>query len=390
MDKLKINIKNIIIWLCFLSSMFIPTSFNGMLFGLWYTVLKWLIALFVIIIMMAYNKINKDRFIISLGLLAYLFVISLAAVLQFDSRFSFAKIVPIVCILLMFSIDFDSCLNRREINAMKIISIIAISILGIGVISHVPIVGDFLINFYSQSYDSATLNAIFKGRPVFTLGVYTRTAFFYTMLFVYFYLSYIVSNSKFDITSCLILCILCVFLTSNSSIVYSCFMFILFARLIKDKPILFVTCLIVIVLGLYESFDYLIEMYERAFASDLNGFKGRYATINTLFSANFDVIFNSLGLGFTIRDDVVNADSGWINFLTMGSLPLMIGVYFLLYKSLNSNIKEHSVLILSVILSFEIVECGMFFDRFIFIYILYLNLIKSINANNLKEAKNVY
>lgn len=384
MSKKKL-INKCIIWLSYLIYLFLPTSINGNLFGTKYVIVKWTVAFLFLLILMIVNKINKNQFIIAMSMMIYLICVSLIAIIQFGSQFSLARVIPMMCLLMLFTIEFKDFVSQQDINKMIIISFIVMVILGLGVIIHQPTIGNFLINFYSQSYETATSNAIAKGRPVFTFGVYTRTAFFYMIFFYFMYNR--VQNSKRNryLIGCVICFILCLFLTSNSSVIYTIAMSLLFLWLLKGKPIQLSMLVGIMFLIIYRSASYLITMYQRAFSSKINGLFARYANGAPLYKENFNIIKNSFGLGFTISDNANYADSGWIQFLTMGSFLLMFVIYYLLYKSLKKNFEKSYLIIFAIIMSFEFVESGMWMDKFIFFYILYAHMI---NSN--RQLQNTY
>ena len=191
----------------------------------------------------------------------------------------------------------------------------------------------------------------------------------------------IVTNRKRNYFYCIAAIVFTFMLTSNSSLIYAIIMSIMYLRLIKNKPFFTfgIILLGVLVLSYYSSF--IIENYKMISQSNLNGFIARYFGENIVFRENIEYLKNYYAVGFNIIDRLNYSDSGYMLYLTMGNVPLLVMVYYLVYKFFKNNLSNrYSLFIIFIVLSFEVALPATFNYRFFYVAIFTIYYFRSLDA----------
>lgn len=387
-DNTKIN--TILFGVCLFIYAFLPTSLNGVIFENIIEVPRWFLTILIIISFCAINRVNKTRFVASFIIILYLMVVTLISLQMYGGKFSLARFVPAVCLLLLFSIDFTVQVDRKSANIFIIILLTAAVLWGIGLILKVSPIGEFTIRYYSQSYQSAVPRSVAFGKPVFTFGIHTRAALFYFGVFVVLYDRYIKTQQVLALYGCITCAILCFFLTSNSALVYTACMAAMLLWRLKTKPFVLVLSILFISVLVASFLPDLMNRYQISMNSVGNGMTGRYSESAHLYDDNFEIIKHSLGVGFSIPDRIHPefADSGWIMFLTMGGIVFAVAIYLMLFFSIKSNVAGiGGWFLFFLIMSFEFVESGMWFNRFVYLYIISIQLLRDNIVNSYDENR---
>lgn len=388
--KYKTCFNSILFGVCLFIYAFLPTSIDGVIFENIIEIPRWFVTIIVILCFCLINKINRRRFLISLFIIVYLLISTVVSLQMYGGKFSLARFVPAVCLLILFSIDFTVQIDRKKANAFLAILFAAVILWGMGLILKIGSVGDLTIRFYSQSYQSAVPRSVAFGKPVFTFGIHTRAALFYFGAFIVLYDRYIKNQELLALAGCLTCTVLCFFLTSNAALVYTACMVAMLLWILKARPVILALS-IILVIGLVVSFlPDLINRYQLSMNSVGNGLTGRYSEDAHLYDDNLEIIKHSLGVGFSIPDRIHPefADSGWIMFLTMGGFVFAIAIYTMLFMSIKKNVSGiGGWFLFFLIMSFEFVESGMWFNRFVFLYIISVQLLRDNAINSTEKNK---
>ena len=364
--KREMKVRAFVIVVCLLISLFLPTSLSGVMFGTYYVLAVYIVE-FLLFCILLKGRRNRTRFIFCLFTFFYLVLITLLSFFIVpDVRFSLVRGLPIINLLLLLSIDFKNDLSYKATRTILNIVVLIMTIVGVAVILRVGPVMNILKSLYTDSYESATINAMDNAKPVFTYAIYTRTAFVYTLLFLCYYKD-LMRGHKISLIPCLILMALTFFLKSNSGLVYFGAMALLILFYFRKKPWIIVLTIIVVVIYIKRNIDALLLELEKITSITTSGFGSRYTS--GLFAENMKIINSSLGIGFNILDTLTYADSGWLFYLTMGSFPLMIVIYVLLFFFLKKNVKSwFFIIVFMAIMSFEFVENGLNLYRLVLLY----------------------
>jgi hypothetical protein len=126
---------------------------------------------------------------------------------------------------------------------------------------------------------------------------------------------------------------------------------------------------------------------------DTNGLRGRYSgqgalTSNLRYVASAP--FSPVGAGF--HPDLMYGDSGVIEFLLRGSVPLVLLIYTGLFVFLKSNLASRSqaLFLFAVLLGFEIGFSNLLYFRtqfFVPFVVVYLNHLESMKPRNMEVER---
>ena len=379
--------------------MFFPTSKNGELYGTTYMILVWGIIFFLVVILSFINKIHFEKMIISIILLnLYMIVVTLLAQQKYSNyHISLARIIPILTLIIVTFIEIKNDLKFSYMEKLLHVICLSTIFINIGILLKNANIVSFMSNNYNQYYDLvAYYSYVYGSKPVMTFGVHTYASYFYFIFFVLCYFTYEKTNKKIFLIYCLFFCVFCFFLISTTAIIYFILMILfllkkLLKNINKNKIFFLLFFLISISLVLLLNYNTVFEKLLVNFTNGNNSFISRYSS-NSVFNENFKVITSSLGIGYNIIDNlnIGYSDSGYIVYLTMGSIPLMLFIYYRLYKFIVNNIeRKYRGIIIFIIFSFEIALPATFNYRFIPMILFVILYFKSLsyNDNIMEEVK---
>jgi hypothetical protein len=134
----------------------------------------------------------------------------------------------------------------------------------------------------------------------------------------------------------------------------------------------------------------------RTLSSDQNGISGRYSN-DGILSGNIDYIKDNIFMpvGFGNSPDLFFGDSGMMEYMLRGSIPLVIlmylGLYLFLKRNLYSNYTAITIFIAVIIIDFGAQTLLSFRTLFILPFlVIYLNDIHKRKAQNPKKSKVKY
>ena len=401
MENSKYNnkIMNIISMMSLFLFAFIPTSINNNRFGLPFLLFVWALSLVMTIVVGINNKIDFKRMIIGMIVInLYMLIVTFYAQTIYDNyHVSLARIAPLVMLFFASYIKIVKFPSYRLMKYLLNIFCICCIIINIGILLKISFITDFINNYYNQYYDLASFYSVtYYHKPVMTFGVHTYASFFYFIAFILCFYTYQKTEKKIYLFYALSLCIFCLFLVSTTAIIYfiCMVMFLIFnisKKLTKNKmACLFIGFFAILVL-IVNNYSMLSERLIDNFTSGESGFISRYSG-DSVFEENFKIITSSIGIGYNIIDDleISYSDSGYIVYLTMGSVILMAFVYYRVYMFISKNVpSQYRSILLFTIFSFEVALPATFNYRFIytmFFVICYLNAL-AYSEKNVENSK---
>lgn len=386
------RIENLIPIICLVMFVFLPTSHNSIIYGNYWVIAVWSVVSLIVLLTYIMNKANRIKtLMVVLAFMTYMLIITLATLnSDLGARISLARIAPIVLLIIMHSIKIESRNHFKLMKRLLDIFFIAMILWNFLILINNDFIKELTQNYYSQYYDSALFYSMLRSKPVMSFGVHTYAAYFYTL---FFYLSYATGrktkNNKYYFY-CIFTTIFTFFLTSNTSLIYSFVMLFMLLRLIKVKPFIMFLLLMIGSVVLIQSSDYLIERYVYMTQSDISGFTARYTGDKTVFANNIEIIKSHYAVGFNILDniDLGYSDSGYIVYLTMGNIPFLIGIYYLIYRFIKVNIpKKYFWFIFFVVFSFELALPATFNYRYFFAVIFVVYYLQSLEYIDVIKVK---
>lgn len=361
-----------------LIAIYLPTSVNKVIMGTDRLLFVWAVLDIILLVISVLNSISTKQLVLSMLFVnAYLLIVTFIASLQFpDARISLARIAPIITILYLFSIRIyiypDFKFMRWLLHLISITAFIWNTL----ILLRVNSVIDFTYSWYNQYYDlNGYYQLVVNYKPVMSIGVHTYCSFFYFLFFILCLLTYEYTKKKIFLFYSMEYILFTLFLVSTTAIIY-CFAMIGFLcyefrkNLTLNRFIFFIGFFILGMIIVSKNFD---SIYGRIYINMTNGgnsFVSRYSS-NSVFNNNFDLIVSSLGIGYNIVDSLQlgYSDSGYVVYLTMGNIPLVVAIYYCLIKFINRNLFLRKKAFLLLILSFEVALPATFNYRFSYLII---------------------
>lgn len=386
LERIKVNMIPLIAMFMFA---FFPTSFAGVIGGKKYIVFLWgFLALFLLVVWFG-NAVNIPKLKIVLVIIGYMSIITGIQISRNEwARLSVARIAPLLLLLILLTIKIKQIPDMKVMERLiDIFSVICV-IWNIGILLQFQPIVYFTQYFYSQYYERALYYSMLYRKPVMGFGIHTYAAYYYFLIFTCYYALAAKYNRVKDYILCAVYILLTVLLTSNSSLIYAVVMSLMLLWQIRKK--------ILVLLGLggigsvvlWKSWSRIIENYAIFLTNSKSGFRGRYLGSDS-FAHNFEVIRNSLGIGFCILDNknITYSDSGYVMYMTMGGIVLVLLLYFLIILFFWDNIaKPYRWSILFLVLSFETALPGTFSYRFIFSSVFIIYFFRALNNSQLSCA----
>ncbi len=354
-------------------AVYLPTSKENVIFGVNRLVLVWVFLIIDVLLIRINNAINYRQLIFSmLCINIYMLFVTMLAQIQFNgARVSLARIAPTIALVFLCSLRIRKYPSIKVLKILLNVVTVTAIVWNFAILFNIKSVIDFTYNNYNQYYDLNAYYQVLTGhKPVMSFGVHSYAAYFYFLLFLLCFATYKIENKKMYLFYSIIYTIFNLFLVSTTAIIFFFAMCVFFVKEmwkhmnLKRLFLVFGAVVFIIVL-IVANFDMLYSRLYINFTNGGNSFVSRYSS-NSVFNTNFKIIASSIGIGYNIVDslDIGYSDSGYIVYMTMGSLPFTVAVYYLLYKFLRSNLKLYRNIIMFVIFSFEVALPATFNYRF--------------------------
>lgn len=370
-NKLNIALVSISILMFFI----FPTSFGGMRYSVSQEILSWSLLSGCIVWFLMSNKINYKNIMVVLLMLIYMIIATFFANFNEGFDISVARVAPVLCASFLFlggiKKDIPFSYFERALHFMCLTMIVwnFLTMLNIG--SFI----DFVVSYYSQFYDYATEGQLLRGKPVFTFGVHNVAAFFYVQFFLLCRFAYNHNRNKIFIFYMVSMFFFTLLLRSTTSLGFSLIMMIILFFMTSSnlKMRLLLIISMFVGLGIFITSP-IFETYKMMLFSKTNGFIPRYFSETTIFSNNLDMLYNNfLGIGFTIPRGELQAyfaDSGFLVYLTMGSVFFLFTMYYLFFKYVKNNIaKKYRFIFLLTVVLFELSMPSLLYLKSIYFYL---------------------
>lgn len=370
-----------------------------------------------------------SAFILLLVLLAYL-----ACKLGIRTRVMLSVSIPVVAVLLVSTfyrvinapVDFDAGLflkfsvlalvlglNLRNfrpgplVGAAFLLANVVNLICGAAVLAGSEWVADFLPSYYWTSASDLVPLMLSMHKPILTFGSHALAGLFTYLFFWVNWENYRMRRNSLALLFALCYFVLLLALTSFTSLGLATLAAVqvgvwCWKRGLRFCVVFSLSVVLVVVTAIYSIADQidvakdLPQFAELAFFNgDRNGPLSRYGPEGTLRPAVtylFEHPFSPIGLSRSTSDlDVGSAvhffvgDSGPLEYLLRGSVPLLFLIYFGVYRFLRWNLawRSHWVTLFAVILFFETGFSALTSSRTLFLlpfFVVYLNHAASVSV----------
>lgn len=394
MNTIKENISIVLVSVSILMFFVFPTSYSGTIYTVEQVILSWSILSICIVVFLISNTINHKSIMIVLFMLIYMIIATAFANFSSGYEVSVARIAPVLCASLLFSGQIKRGISFKYFERSLHIMCLILIVWNILTMINNKVFFDFVVRFYTQFYNDATEGQLLQGKPVFTFGVHNVAAFFYMQFFLLCKAVYDHNRKQIFLFYMVAVFIFTLMLKSTTSFGYSVIMLlILFFMTRHNKKIRNLFLLgILIGTGIFIASP-MFETYKIMIFSETNGFIPRYFGETTIFSNNMKILHNNvLGIGFTIpRGELVAyfADSGFLVYLTMGSIFFVFTMYYLFYMYVKNNfIEKYRFIFLLTVILFELSMPSFLYLKGIYFYLFAAYFYNSLTKQKMEENQN--
>jgi hypothetical protein len=231
---------------------------------------------------------------------------------------------------------------------------------------------EFLRANYSAFYDNLVPMMLAEGKPILMFGSHSIAAFFF---FVCFYL-HLKSSVARRSTLCFVGAVAYLILLALLKSVSAYFLFVaglaLLASEIRKRHILALVAVtafaVVLCTALVSDSEWqqLTTGVQKVWTAPESGFRGRYDESGVL-AADFEFIrMNPLrGIGIGFSESLWYGDSGPVEFLLRGSVPLVLAVYAAFWFFLTRNIlsRRTAITVYLIYFAFEVAYSNLLYLR---------------------------
>ena len=251
----------------------------------------------------------------------------------------------------------------------------------------------FLVANYSAFYSVLVPNMLAAGKPVLMFGSHSIAAFFFSVCYYLHFKSYEAARSKWSFLAAVAYLVLLLFLKSVSA--YSLFVagagLLVYHTRRRRGALLLLS--VVVTAGVavatvapgiaWQGFAVDVE---KAWTAPESGFLGRYS-LSGVLANDLEYLnahpFRGIGIGFS--ENLWYGDSGPIELLIRGSIPLLLSFYGALWFFLRANLKSRStaVAVFVMYMAFEIAYSNLLYLRtacMLPFVIVYLNSLRTAAA----------
>lgn len=300
-------------------------------------------------------------------------------------EWALGAIVGYVGMAALFALDLRGLTPDRSLARMLLIASALFVTAGVAVVVAFTPVVSLLVQNFASGYPELVEFMTFSRKPVFTFGSHSVAGFFY---FIAFYLNLETARARDSRAHALMagaIAALGLFLTSVTALVLmSAALGLLLVRSGRQRRLLGALLGVAVCAGVYtlwghfDDFTVVVQTLNTLGARE-SGLSGRYAGSGNL-AANLRYLaeqpLRPVGLTFTPR--LFYGDSGPIEYLTRGSVPLLAAVYLALtafcFRSLRD--RRHARELLVLIFLFELGFTVLSYHRFYYLFafaVMYLN-----------------
>jgi len=369
-----------------LTGLLFPTSLNGVISKELYFSAGFLLIAMLSTLLFRKNGITSRTAIVNLVFINGLLILfTLTSPLR-DYAFGAA--------LSYFLLSLVFCLNLRGIMLPSFGRVVytllngLILIAGFLVVVHYEPLNVFLLGNYAVFYEDLLPLMLENGKPVLMFGSHSLAGFFFFILLVLNLKTYASKHGARFLIMPVAYLVLLFSLNSETGYCYGVVGLMYFIIVIGKTfaKILLTSIAVLIAIAIcFENRnfrDYMISNIQTTAAYDMGGFEGRYSSKGTL-SGNLQFISTHLlsPVGFTNSSGLMFGDSGPIEYLLRGSLPLLFAVYLGLWMYFRRNFarRRDAYQWFAIFLSFELAYSNLTYFRTLYLLpfvVVYVNTLR--------------
>ncbi len=377
-----------------LIGLFWPTSTNGEHSEL--CILTAFAILLGLLLYLAYrNGTRRGAGFVALSILIILTACTLEAVLFGSSQFDWGVFAKFCSLAILLSLNLRGISADRSIDFAFLVANIVNSISGAAILGGADWISGFLPKYYWSFYPELIPTMIALHKPVLTLGTHASAAFFFYLFFWVNWENYKHKRSRLVLFFVFSYFVLLCGLTSFTSIGFGTVALLqMISWYWRDKRRVFwagAMCTILIVTVAFRIFgeqinDWTVvaDLGSKFFNTETNGPLIRYGG-GGLSRPAVDYVLNhplsQIGFGTPpalAGGPAALGDSGPIEYLLRGSLPVLILMYFGLYRFLrfNLSLRIHAVMLFLTMVAFESAFSLLIYVRTLYLlpfFVIYLN-----------------
>jgi hypothetical protein len=269
--------------------------------------------------------------------------------------------------------------------------------LGFGIILGIAAVNDFILANYSTAYDDLLPTMLELHKPVLTFGTHSLAAFF---MYLFFWMNLEAFKAKrqklfLGFSICYLLLVLCLtsvtavllFLVGFTQLTY------LAVKPIRHKVLWAYAAMVLVIctaaftrasLDIAPAADAAKEILSNRDA----GFMGRFMPDGTMrYDLEFIAKHPFTPVGFSFREGFMFGDSGWLEYILRGSLPLLALIFGGFFWFLRRNLanRKHAYFLFAAIVIFELGMTTLTFIRMLYllpVFVVFLNGIIEADARD--------
>ena len=274
-------------------------------------------------------------------------------------------------------------------------------VMGLGIILQYEPILQFLKNYYTFSYPELLPLMLAARKPVIMFATHSVAGFFFFLFFWLNLRTYEATAKRLYLGFAVIYMVFALFLFSFTSLFFLAWEMGLLTKVGLQRSWK-LTVVIVLLLGsagvfLWQSLDNrkydLLDYATNYLQSSGNGLVGRYsATGDLVVNLEFIRAHPLRPIGLTSKSGFMDVDSGPVEYVLRGSLPLLLAIYIGLFGFLQSNLADRRDLriVLVAILLFELGYAILGYARTLSVlpfFIVYLNGIQEAASGSLTIPK---
>lgn len=336
---------------------------------------------------------------ISLPIVIVLLGCTLVAAFNGPSDCDFGTFVRFSALAMVLSLDLRSFRSGRLINYAFVAANCINIACGVAIVAGNEWIGRILSAFYSEFYPELVPSMISLHKPVLTFGTHSLAGFFVYLFFWLNWETYKFRRSALALSFAMCELVLLLALTSFTSLAFAMLALVqMGVWLWKNNRKVFAAaavCIALLMPAVGQWFEdnsgiseVLPQLKGTILNSDVNGLLPRYgpggalrAPLSYLFHHPMSPI-GFLNPSVVVAGDTALSDSGPVEYVLRGSIPLLVLVYFGLYKFLRFNLPlgYHALFLFFVIVTFEIGFSSLIYFRTLYLlpfFVIYLRYVTS-------------
>ena len=311
-------------------------------------------------------------------------IVLAATFVSLSPRLAMGGLIPYLGVAALFASDLTPLRpGPRAIQALALVNVMLL-VLGVLVVAGQSPGPEILTSWYATAYEDLLPNMLSRRKPVGTFGSHSTAGLCYYLLMHLWLSTYEARGKARDLLLAVGNLALAAALGSATSWVFTA---VGVGRLVwvaarSPRAAMVLGPLVALAAAALAVFPYLpeLELLARAaFWSDLNGLLGRYGSSGSLLGTIGYITehpFRPLGVGH--RLDVFYGDSGPVEYMLRGSVPLLLCMYagFWLFLRANVQAARQRWHLFLPIMAFELGFTSLTYPRLLYLLplaVVYLN-----------------